>query len=659
MRVSGLIGAVLLAIFLVQRLAILLAMAGRFSDAGAQDVMTAFATGLRFDAVVIGMVLVPALILLLPAPPAWLSARWFRRTAACYGGLAAAAVAFGSVADFFYFQEFGQRLDEKVLRYVGYDYVQLTILTKYPVIPAVLGGLVLFALVYWLIRRFGFDRYHVYGSLVDAVVWSALLIAAVVLAIRGSVGPKPINTGPAFFSDSASVTQLSLNWGFTLREAIISKSFRSKSLDRLYDVLPEPRATELARKAVPGEGFVSGAPNPLVRTHDTGRPRRRHNVVLVVLESLGWHYVGALGGKGKLTPNLDRLADHGLLMDRCFAVGPRTTRGFSGLVSAFPDLPGDSVTTRSRAEGDFLTLGTVLRDRGYETMFIYGGQPHYDHRQAFLGSNGYDRLIFGKEFSSRTFRTFLGWCDGDLFRSAHAHLKTAEEPFFATLLTLSFHEPFQIPEGKIDRVPSEKPHAAQLDAVRYTDWAVGRFMEMAREADYFDRTLFVFVADSPGGAREHPRTIADFRVPFLIYAPKILGEEGRRVSAVCSQTDVAPTLLSLLGGSYKNPTFGSSVLDRSAGEGMALVQPGDDQLAMIDGDQNVVVVPPHGGSSELFRYEAPDTLRPVDTTEGHTRQLRARLERRAVAVLQTAQRVFRRDVYRWPPSEREPLPADR
>ena len=118
---------------------------------------------------------------------------------------------------------------------------------------------------------------------------------------------------------------------------------------------------------------------------DTGRAQKDYNVVLVVLEGVGWQYVGAMGGQKGLTPNLDALAADGILMDHCFAIGSRTNRRFAGIVCGYPDLPGKSITTRIESEGNFLTLGSLLRRRDYETMFIYAGQPMDDHRQSFLG----------------------------------------------------------------------------------------------------------------------------------------------------------------------------------------------------------------------------------------------------------------------------------
>src|SRR5207248_975140 len=161
----------------------------------------------------------------------------------------------------------------------------------------------------------------------------------------------------------------------------------------------EDEALRLAKEllARPQDRFLDDLDNPLRRITDTGRSRQHYNVVLVVLESLAWPYIGALGGDKRLMPNLSALAASGILMDHCFAVGHRTAQGLTGSLAGFPDLPGLSVMTRPDTEGCFLTIASILRKRDYETDFMQGGQPYFDHKKAFCASNGYSRTIFERE----------------------------------------------------------------------------------------------------------------------------------------------------------------------------------------------------------------------------------------------------------------------
>jgi hypothetical protein len=236
-----------------------------------------------------------------------------------------------------------------------------------------------------------------------------------------------------------------------------------------------------------------------------------------------------------------------------------------------------------------------------------------------------------------------------LYDSADALFRSmGERPFMATLMTLSFHRPFQIPAGKVQPVEPGWYYSAQLDAMRYSDWAIGQFIAKARQSPYFQRTIFVFVADHAGGYRQDaPDPVSSFRVPFIIYAPGIVGEP-RRVPAVCSQTDVAPTIMSLLGGSYEHCFFGSSVLDRPAEAGRALMVSGDGEVVLMGGRGNAVMVPPGRAKPRSFHFEVPAQVTERNA-DGSERSAAVREKARdAMALLQTADALFRRRSYNVP-----------
>jgi len=630
----------------LQRLAISTALNERFSCLSTEIRARSFVVGLRYDLVMACSLSVPLFVLLLFAWPRLLASRWLRITAAGYCSVAISLTLFLCIADFFFFKEFDQRLDFKAIEYLEYDYVYKIIWDDFPVIPIFLIVAGAFAGSCCFFLRVGFSRPGRFSPL-RVIAWPCVVIPLLVLGIRGSLGPKAINNGPAYFSNSMSLAQLTLNGLFTLREAIDCLVFRNDVLSDCVRLLPEEEALSLTTRAVLRNGDLSlnDQENPLRRITDTGKPRTDYNVVLVILESLSWHYIGIMGGNLRLTPNLDELAAHGVLMDRCFAVGSRTPFGFSGTICSFPDLAGQSVTKRSKAEGNFFTLGHVLRRRGYETMFIYGGDSLYDHRQAFLRSNGFTRFVFKGDFDSPTFSTHLGWCDEDLFFQADKEFRSmGEQPFLAVLLTVSFHRPYKVPEGRCVPIDPKEKDSEQLTCVRYTDWAVGQFIKRARESDYFDRTIFVFVADHTGGASGNPISPVSYRIPFLLYAPSILGDHGRRVSNVCSQTDVAPTIMSILGGRFRHCFFGSSVLDRPAGNGLALMQHSSKAIALMNGDQEVVIVP-CGGEPRIFRYGAPDQLVPLDRGDPKVDSRRDHMRRQAIAMFETAEILFQRGAY--------------
>jgi len=641
----------------LERAALLATMPERFDASTPGQVATAFLVGLRFDVVVASMLAAAAVAATALTPSQWIERwRWVRASMTIATAGALACFAFFCVVDYYFFKQFDQRLNHKSLVYLEYDSTLKIIWDQWPVVPALLGTLTFAALAGLALRpRLSPKRFRSM-PLRGLLGWVGVVSPLLFLGIRNSVGPKAINQGPAFFSPSATLAQLTLNGGFTLRETIWSLYVRHEELSDLLPTPPEDESLAIAKEAIarPNDRFLGDPDNPLRRVTDTGQPEQPFNVVLVVLESMGWHYVGAMGGDERLTPNLDALIEQGVFMEQCYSVGRRTTAGFSGIVCGYPDLPGESVTTRPEAQHSFLTLGHVLGERGYETMFIYAGQPMYDHRQSFLRSNGFTRMVFDDDFASKTFRNHLGWSDEDLFAQADREFRAmGDEPFFATLLTLSFHRPYTIPPDRIEPVDPDDPHSDKLDSIRYTDWAIGKFMERARESEYFDRTIFVFAADHMGDFNVAPIEPDDYRVPFLIYAPGILGDQGRRIPTVCSQTDIAPTIMSLLGGEYTHSFFGSNVLDRSPEEGFAVFQDSNAYIGLIDADRTVVKMP-FNASPRLMRMEAKDRTVTLPTEDDPHAAARLRvMTRRAAGIVQAAETLFERGAYRMTPAPAE------
>ena len=633
----------------VQRAVVLAGHNERVASANSGQLLQSFVVGLRFDLVVAGLLTTPVVAVVALAPPGWLTRRRLRWTVSLLCAALLAITCFAGVADYFFFSEFDERLNHKALQYLDQPYTYQVIWNSYPVIPAVLGTLLILAGAAWAFQRVAFrrafDDFHLRGRILCSTIQALILI----VAIRGSLGPKAINAGPAYFSTSPTLAQLTLNPLYTLREAALSMTYRSEDLADHLPLLPEDEAFDVTAKLLfrPEDESAGDPRNPLRRITDTGKPQSDYNVVLVVLESLSWHYIGSLGGDARLTPNFNRMCDEGILMTRCFAVGDRTTRGFAGIVSSHPDLPGRSVTTRIEAAGNFLTLGRLLQRRGYQTMFVYAGQPMYDHRQSFLRSNGYDRLVFEDEFDRRTFRTELGWCDEDLFNEALDQFsRIGGKPFHAALLTLSFHRPYHVPAGRVPPPDFRPRRAEHVEAIRYTDWAIGQFVDRARQQPWFDRTLFVFVADHAGGYAEYPVNATVYRVPFLLYGPKILSG-GKRVDTICSQTDVIPTVMSVLGGSFEHCCFGSNVLGRPPESGMALLQRSSGEMSLIDHNGDVAYVP-WDGQPKLYRFELPDKLIANAGNDPASQTRLDELSRRAIAILQSAHAVFERGVHNLP-----------
>ncbi|MBI4995762.1 MAG: sulfatase-like hydrolase/transferase [Rhodocyclales bacterium] len=360
------------------------------------------------------------------------------------------------------------------------------------------------------------------------------------------------------YSDHAQATQLAGNGHYEFWHA-----FRSNEID--YAQFYKTESTELIYRILRSEFEHIGpqrfaARSPLAVERDiAGRgPEKRLNVVLVTVESLSAEFLGAFGNKDGLTPRLDRLADQGMLFTRIYATGTRTVRGLEAVTLSIPPTPGNSIVKRPNNE-HLHTLGEVFADHGYEPLYIYGGYGYFDNMNAFFGGNGYtviDRTAIPKE--AIHMENIWGVADEDLYTLALRELDrrdAAGRHFFAHLMTTSNHRPFTYPASRID-IPSGTGRAG---AVKYTDWAIGNFIDRARTRPWFANTVFVILADHTASGRgKTDLPVAQFRIPLLIYSPGNIAPQ--RINTLASQIDVAPTLLALLGFSYRSHFFGQDII---------------------------------------------------------------------------------------------------
>jgi phosphoglycerol transferase MdoB-like AlkP superfamily enzyme len=347
-------------------------------------------------------------------------------------------------------------------------------------------------------------------------------------------------------------------------------AFWTRQLDfaEFYRTLPRAEAFQRTRRLLTQPNVTLDTQEDSIRRRvagDRGKPRL--NVVLILEESLGSEFWGALGRKEEtLTPAMDRLAaQEGLLFTNIYASGNRTVRGFEGVLSSFPPLPGDSIVKRDLSE-DVETIARVLKRDGYSTFFVYGGRGLFDGMRSFALNNGYDRFIEQKHFARPAHTTIWGVCDEDIFARCIQEcraLSMSNSPFLATVLSVSNHKPYTYPKGRIAEDPDERKRS---HAVKYSDYALGQFFTNVRREAFWTNTIFVVVADH--GARVYGSEkipIHSYEIPLLITGPAVVKAPARLGQLGCS-LDVAPTILGLIGRPYETLFFGRDLLNQPDNE---------------------------------------------------------------------------------------------
>lgn len=500
---------------------------------------------------------------------------------------------FTSAAEWIFWDEFGVRFNFIAVDYLVYTQeVVDNILESYPVVPLLVALATAAFIAAWSYAALPrFRQWQTTATPLRSRMLVGLPLLFLPVAASFLVDNREL---PGF--DNRYLEEISRNGGYSFFAA-----FRNNELEYHDFYLDEPAA--LARRHIRKLVAQPGAEFPVLsvtpeRRHVQGDDERRYNVIQVVVESLSADFLGAFGNEEGLTPNLDRLAQESLLFTRLMATGTRTVRGMESLTLSVPPTPGRSIV--KRPTNDVLeSTGTVFQTRGYRPAFFYGGYGYFDNMNNFFGRNGFEIHDRGTEPGEIVFANAWGVSDEDLYRwvldDADRQYKK-DQPFFDFVMTTSNHRPFTYPEDRIDITSG----TGRAGAVKYTDYALGRFLAIARDKPWFDDTIFIVVADHcAASAGKTSLPVANYRIPLLVYAPGIV--EPGIVDTLASQIDVAPTLFGLLGWSYDSEFFGRDLLHAGGDHGRALI--GTYQsIGLLLADNRLTVLEP-GKLAEAYVFD--------------------------------------------------------
>ncbi len=543
--------------------------AGLLGEASALQILTAFGIGWRFDQIVILTILAP-LVLILP----WvnLQKRSAQRILVSYLGVTFSLCFFLLFTDVRFYSIFDAHLNFLVYENLFTDALVTNLAIAdpdfwlYTFLWAVVT--VLFVLlIKRIVRKLGtVNRALPWWNHVGYFVLYLLLFA---VGIRGRVGLAPMDWGVAYFSEDRFLNQLALNGIYTLGSNLWERDHDPRlsnvPINRRFPFVPQEEALATVQKLLKESNDTWVEPDSTLMRR-TAQPIStiafKPNIVIVVMETWEGIHTGALGDARGLTPHFDSLAAHGILFTNFYASGTRTAYGLTAVLCSYPALPGRSILKRYTARQPFITLSEILHDRGYTNAFAYGGDFAFDNIEGFFRQHGYDRF-FGQQYFPFSER-FSKWGipDETLFGHVANLTDSLPRPFQFTIMTLSNHEPYDLPDSSIRRYVNGEDSSKQFNSQIYADYALGKFMSEMRSKLVFDSTIFLFVSDH-GHYANSPYALDPrfFHIPLLIYSPAILGDSTRRMTQYGGQVDILPTLMGLLGGNYTQESWGRNLLN--------------------------------------------------------------------------------------------------
>lgn len=371
-------------------------------------------------------------------------------------------------------------------------------------------------------------------------------------------------------------------------------------------------------------------------------PAQTPNVIMITMESFSADFMKTFGNTQNITPVLDSLAEESLLFTNMYATGTRTVRGMEALSLAVPPTPGNSVVRRKNND-HLTTIGSIFSKQGYDTSFFYGGDGYFDNMNKYFGDNGYSivdrkRNAFVKENfhaprtpiedKNITFENAWGICDEDLYdeviRKSDQQYKTGK-PFYDFVMTTSNHRPFTYPAGKID-IPSG---SGREGAVKYTDYAIGAFLNKIKNKPWYKNTVIIIVADHcASSAGKNEIDIAKYHIPALIV--NLPNSNKQRIEKMCSQIDLYPTLFNLLGWSYMSNLYGKDVLSTTYTPRIFVGT--YQKIGYMENDNLVILAPQQ--KVETYQYVK-------EKNEQIPKKIDQRLIKKAIANYQTAYYLFK------------------
>ncbi len=385
------------------------------------------------------------------------------------------------------------------------------------------------------------------------------LLLLLFIGIRSSFGHRPANISDAMYSSNRMVNEITKNSIYSIAYAMyVNKKHGSKKLIKQYGKMDKKEALDRVLKRLNIKTLDGNFPLSRVeKTHF--KSKKSKNLVIFLQESIGYQFVEAIGGEKGITPNLNRLSKEGILFKDLYSNGTRSIRGIAGSVAGNFSVPGKGVLKRNKSQSDFFTISSLLKPFGYHTSFIYGGESRFDNMRSWFLGNGFDEIIDQPKFKNPSFVGTWGVSDEDLVNRANDEYKkmyAKNQKFASVIFSTSNHSPFDFPENKIELLDGVAKKSVK-NAIKYADFAIGKFIKKARQEKYYEDTIFVIVAD------HNIRVYGDDMIPVdMFHIPAIiLGKDIKPYvyEKIATQPDVLATALDLIGLDLKYPIMGHSI----------------------------------------------------------------------------------------------------
>ena len=506
------------------------------------DYLQVMVHGLQLDATVAGyLTAIPLLLTLLSV---WIPGRYITFILKGYFFIVACIISLIFVVDIALYPYWGFRLDATPLFYLQSPSDALASAPAGTLILQTLVFVVYTYGIFWALKRFVLplmpEQYvkKMFSNSVQLVLLGGILF----IPIRGGVTTSTANVGMVYFSKNQFLNHSAINPCFSF----LASLSKQQDFAAQYNYFNESQRSKIFKKLT---NQPQGDSIPELLT--TKNP----NIILILMESFSANAIEVLGGETGVTPNINRLSKEGILFSNMYANSFRTDRGIVAVLNGYLAQPTTSIMKYPAKSQTLPSIAKSLQKKGYTSDMLYGGDINFTNMQSYFFSSGYSKVTADRDFPLKS--RLSKWGANDDITFAHLYQSMTDnsrkEPFFSTFLTLSSHEPFEVPYNRL-----KDPY---LNSVAFTDSCLGDFIDKLKKLPLWNNTLIVLVSDHgfryPASVKEHdPKR---YHIPMLWLGGAI--KEPRVIANYGNQTDLAATLLYQLDLPHKEFTFSNNMVD--------------------------------------------------------------------------------------------------